>query len=154
MILSDFLSGQTHDDGDPHDIIPISFTMHNTLHEKYYNIEMRDRYLVQMHSHSKSSRIKLPEAHGMKKTLDTNLLLEKQKIIPQIKKNVENKPRLGQGRAGIKHKEPQLIENITGSINKSHEIPKMPTTQNVSKNRMDFPAQEQSISSFKTKAIT
>ena len=40
MILSDFLSRQTHDDSDPHDIIPISFNMHNTLHEKYYNIEM------------------------------------------------------------------------------------------------------------------
>ena len=50
MILSDFLSRQTHDNGDPHDIVPISFDMHNTLHEKYYNIETRDRYLVQMHS--------------------------------------------------------------------------------------------------------
>ena len=31
MILSDFLWRQTHDDSDPHDIIPISFNMYNTL---------------------------------------------------------------------------------------------------------------------------
>ena len=50
MILSNFLSRQTHDDSDPHDIIPISFNMHNTLHERYYTIEMKERYLVQMGS--------------------------------------------------------------------------------------------------------
>ena len=33
MILSDFLSRQKHDDSDPHDIIPISFNMHNVLHK-------------------------------------------------------------------------------------------------------------------------
>ena len=53
MILSDFLSRQTHNNSDPHDIIPISFNMHNILHEKYYNTETKDRYLVQMHSQTK-----------------------------------------------------------------------------------------------------
>ena len=48
MILSDFLSRQNPDNSDPHDIIPISFNMHNVLHEKYYNLGMTDRYLVQM----------------------------------------------------------------------------------------------------------
>ena len=38
MILSDFLSRQRHDDSNPHEIIPISFNIHNILHEKYYNI--------------------------------------------------------------------------------------------------------------------
>ena len=38
--------------------------------------------------------------------LDTNLLPEKQKVIPQNKKVIENKLRLGQGRAGIKCKKP------------------------------------------------
>ena len=56
IILSDVLSRQTHD------IIPISFNMHNMLHEKYYNIEMKERYLVQMHSQTKSSRKRLPES--------------------------------------------------------------------------------------------
>ena len=47
IILSDFLSRQKHDDSDSHDIIPISFNMHNALQENYYNIGRVDRYLVQ-----------------------------------------------------------------------------------------------------------
>ena len=153
MILSDFLSRQTHDDSDPHDIIPISFNMHNMLHERYYKIEMKERYLVQMHLQTEASGVILPENHGAKKILNMNLLPEKQKVIPQIKKVIENKVRLGQGRAGIRHRKPQLTESITTSTSKSHEIPKIPATQNVAKNRMDFPALEQSITN-KTEAIT
>ena len=47
MILSDLLSRQKHDDSDPHDIIPISFNMHNVLHEKYYNLGKMDKHLEQ-----------------------------------------------------------------------------------------------------------
>ena len=47
MILSDFLSRQMHDTSNPHEIIPISFNMYNTLYEIYYRIEMTDKYLVQ-----------------------------------------------------------------------------------------------------------
>ena len=140
MVLSNLLSRQAHDDSDMQDVIPVSFNMHNTLHERYYKIEMKERYLVQICLQTKSSRIKLPEVHGVKKTLDTNLLSKKQKVILQIKKTIENKPRLRQARAGIRHRKPQLTENITASTNKSHEIPKIPATQNVTKNRMDFPA--------------
>ena len=50
----------------------------------------------------KSSRIALPEVHGTRKTLDTNVLPEKQKIQSQNKQVVKNRPRLGQGRAGIR----------------------------------------------------
>ena len=96
---------------------------------------------------------KVTRSHSVKKTLDANLLPRKQKTILKIKKSVKNKLRLGQGRAGIRHRKPQLTENITTVMNKSHKIPKIPMTQNVSKNRMDFPVQEQSISS-KTEAIT
>ena len=42
MILSDFLSRQTYGDSDPHEIIPISFNMHNTLYGNYYSIETED----------------------------------------------------------------------------------------------------------------
>ena len=47
MILSDFLLRQIHDDSNPHDIIPTSFNVHNTLHKRYYKIEAKERYLVQ-----------------------------------------------------------------------------------------------------------
>ena len=91
--------------------------------------------------------------HGVKKTLDTNILPEKQKIVLQNKKIVENKLRLGQGRAGIRWKKPQPVDGITTSTSKSCEIPTIPTTQNATKNRMDFPVWEKSITN-KTEAIT
>ena len=47
LVLCDFLSRQTHDDRNPHDIIPISFNIHNTLYENYYKIQTKERYLVQ-----------------------------------------------------------------------------------------------------------
>ena len=106
MILSDFLSRQMHDDSDPHEIILISFNMYKSLDETYYSIETKEWYLVQTRSQTQLSRIALPEVHGTKKTLDTNVLLEKQKPQLQAKQVVENKPRLGQGRAGIRHKKP------------------------------------------------
>ena len=37
---------------------------------------------------------------------------------------------------------------------KLQEIPKIPTTQNIAKNQMDFPIHEQSISNSKTEVIT
>ena len=148
MILSDFLSRQKHDDSDPHDIIPISFNKHNVLHEKCCNLGMTDRYLVQTWLQTKSRRIKLPEVHGVKKTSNMNTLAEKQKIAPQIKKNVKIEPRLGQGRPGIKCKKPQVTRNLDTATDKLQGILKIPTVQNVAKNRTDFQMHEQSISSF------
>ena len=80
MILSDFLSRQNHDDSNPQKILPISFNMHNLLHEKYYNIGKTERYLVQMQSQTKSSGIKLPEVHCMSKNLDPNILPKNKKF--------------------------------------------------------------------------
>ena len=69
MILSDFLSRQKNDDSNLHEIILISFNMHNILHERYCNIGKSERYLVQMWSGSKSSRVKLLEVYGVSITL-------------------------------------------------------------------------------------
>ena len=79
MILSDFLSRQTHDRSNLHEIIPISFNMYNTLYETYYRIEMTDKYLVQTCSQMKATGINLPEVHSTRKTLVTCMPLEKQK---------------------------------------------------------------------------
>ena len=94
MILSNFLSRETHDDSNPYEIILISFNMYKVLHEMYYSIETKEQYLVQTQLQMKSSRIALPKVHGTKKRLDTNVLPEKQK--PQL----QNK----QGRSGIRCK--------------------------------------------------
>ena len=56
--------------------------MHNLLHEKYYNIQKTEKYLVQTRSQTRSSGIKLPEVHGMSKNLDPNIQPEKQNIRP------------------------------------------------------------------------
>ena len=43
--------------------------MYQVLENKFYD----DKYLIQMRSQAKSSGIKLPEVHGMRKNLDPNL---------------------------------------------------------------------------------
>ena len=154
MILSDFLCRQKHDDSNPHDIIPISFNMLNILHKRYYDLGLMDSCLVQTHLQTKSSGIKLPEVHRVRKILNTKSPTEKQKIDPELKKGTEIKPRLGQGRAGIKHKRPQVTKTIDELTDKLQEMPKIPVTQNVAKNRTDFPMHEQSISNPSTEAIT
>ena len=70
---------------------------------------------------AKSSGITLPEVHRVDKGIDPNILLEKQDINPiissEMKGVTQNKPRLGQGRAGIKQKikpstTPLQLQNI------------------------------------------
>ena len=97
MVLSDFLSRQNNNDSNPHDVIPISFNMPKVLQENYYNI---DSYIVQTRSQARSSGIKHPEVHSMRKNLDPNIKLEKQHANP-IKGSVV-KPHIGQGRAALK----------------------------------------------------
>ena len=101
MILSDFLSRQICDNSNPHEIIPISFNIHNILHKRYYNIGKSERYLVHMWIQTKSSRIKLPEVHGVSKNLDPNIQPEKQTIRCLKGNEISNeKQGIGQGRAG------------------------------------------------------
>ena len=121
--------------------------------DERYNLGLMDKYIVQTQSQTKSSRIILSKAYGIKKILDTNSLPEKQKTAPQVKKGSDIKPRLGQGRAGIKHKKTQTPKNIDEFTDKFREIWKITATQNIAKNRMDFPMHEQSISNSKTTAI-
>ena len=52
MVLSDFLSRQHGDDSNPHEIIPISFSMGQLLKQNYQNYT-NDTFLVQNRSKSK-----------------------------------------------------------------------------------------------------
>ena len=104
MILSGFLSQQNVDDSNLHEIIPISFNLRTVLQDKYYNMEgEKERYMIQTRSQTKASGVQLPEVHGTRKGLDPHKILEKQ-LQPVVKPAIERKPRLGQGRAGIKRK--------------------------------------------------
>ena len=59
--------------------------------------------MVQTRSQMKASGVQLPEVHGSRKRLDPHKIQEKQPR-PIIGLDVESKPRLGQGRAGVRRK--------------------------------------------------
>ena len=108
MILSDF-SQQKNDDSDPSEIIPISFNAYNILEENRkvdacinFPCKNENKFLIQTHSQAKTSSTKLPEVHGVRKELNPNLRPEKQHTMP--KKGMTEKPRIGQGRAGLRRK--------------------------------------------------
>ena len=81
-----------------------------------------DKYLVQTCSQAKSSGIKLPEVHGIEKSLNPNLRPEKQHTFPN--KGSLERLHIGQGRARPKRKKPDPINQaINRSSNLSQEIP-------------------------------
>ena len=85
--------------------------MQHVLQEHYYNLET---YLVQTRYQTKTSGIKLPEVHGIRKSLDPNIKPEKQQT--QTIKGVIAKPHIGQGRAGFKRsKGPDSINQAVAS---------------------------------------
>ena len=75
--------------------------MYNALYETYYRIEPADKYLVQTESQMRATGVNLPEVHGTRKMIVTNMPIEKQR--PQIQKKQANKnrPKLEGGRAGM-----------------------------------------------------
>ena len=104
MILSDFLSRQKIDDSYPYKIIPILFRLRTVLQDKYYSLKGESkRYMIQTRLQMKVSRVQLPEVHGSKKGLDPHKMSEKQPE-PIVSSEIDRKPRLGQGKAGVKRK--------------------------------------------------
>ena len=136
MVLSDFLSRQKTDDRNPHELIPISFSLRDQVSDYFYHIDneinlpRKDKYLVQTRSQVRSSGIRLPEIHGASKGLDPHIQPGKQKSFPiqTINKGTPThpipKPRIGQGRAGLrkKVKAPQ-------PITLPHLLPAQPITE-------------------------
>ena len=128
MVLSDFLSRQKTDDSNPHEIIPISFTLRSQVDNHFYRINNKidqpktDKYLVQTRSQAKSSGIKIPEIHGANKGLNPHIKLGKQRPLPSlpthslppmslvhhVDKGLPThpipKPRIGQGRTRLRRK--------------------------------------------------
>ena len=119
MVLSDFLSRQKTVDSNPHELIPISFTLKGQEENHFYQIDneinqsRNDRYLVQTRSQVKSSGIKLPEIHGANKGLDPHVQPGNQRSFPSLPIQTINKglpthpiprPRIGQGRAGLRRR--------------------------------------------------
>ena len=96
--------------------------MQNILHSKCFNIGQRKegKFLVHTRLQAKSSGITPPEVHGLDKGIDLNVQPEKQLIKPIIaseaKGIIQNKPRLGQGRASFKR-------NIKPQVPPQHNKP-------------------------------
>ena len=115
MILSDFLSRQDPGDENTKEIIPISFNMKLVLQDKYYNVgKNEEKYMVQTRSQMKASGVQLPEVHGSRKRLDPHRIQEKQSQ-PIVGLEVDRKPRIGQGRAGVRRKAPPHLELKQGT---------------------------------------
>ena len=99
MILSNFFSRQMTGNSKPHEIVPMSFDMQAILKDRYCNIGSDGRYLIQTCSQAKASGIKLPEIHSVDKGINPDIKLERQILKSQ---NPANKPKLGQGREGLR----------------------------------------------------
>ena len=82
----------------------------------------------------KSSEIKLPEVHGVSKSLNPNVQPEKQVIkslVSKVKEIPQIKPRLGQGRIGLRCKKPQISQPIAQSVKQPVKVPEICRTQNI-----------------------
>ena len=130
MVLSDFLCRQKTDSSNPHEIIPISFTLKSLMGNHFYQINNMNeisqpetsRYLIQTRSQTKPGGIKVPEIHGTNKGLDPHIKPGRQRPLPTLPmhsipptlltqpvdkglpKHPTPKSRIGQGRAGLKRK--------------------------------------------------
>ena len=97
--------------------------MYQVLENKFHleNNSCTDKYLMQMRSQAKSTGIKLPEIHGVRKNLDPNLRPEKQHTLP--KQGSLERPCVGQGRARSKRKRADPINHANNQAsNLSQEI--------------------------------
>ena len=78
------------DDSNPHELIPISFTLKSQVDNHFYQINNKtdqpktDEYLVQTRSQAKSSSIKILEIHGTNKGLDPHVKPGKQRPLPSL----------------------------------------------------------------------
>ena len=92
MVLSDFLSRQKTDDSNPHEIIPISFTLKSLASNHFYQINSMNqisetetnKYLIQTRCQAKSSGIKVPEIHGVNKVINPHIKLGRQRPLPTL----------------------------------------------------------------------
>ena len=90
MVLNDFLSRQKMDDSNPHEIIPVSFTLKSSAHNHFYRFnstnEIRETetntYLIQTRFQAKTSGIKVPEIHGANKGINPLVKPGKQRPLP------------------------------------------------------------------------
>ena len=106
--------------------------MQYILHDRNYNTGNIGRYMVQTWSQAKSSGKKLAEVQGVGKSVDPHSQPGKQTIqciVSKVKDVSQTKPRLGQGRVGIRCKIKTQISKPTAQMVEKplqiHNIPKI-----------------------------
>ena len=106
-----------------------------------------------MQSQTRSSGIKLLEVHGVSKNLDPNIQPEKQNIRP-LKGNgsLQEKPRIGQGRAGVRRRRPPPI-NQDNASELSKKIPEVSKIENKVITNPNYTTPVQSVNSPSAEAI-
>ena len=146
MVLNNFLSRQKTDDSNPHELIPILFSLKSQASNYFYHIDNevimpgKDKYLVQTRSQVRSSGIRLLEIHGAKKELDPHVQPGKQKSFPIQTVSTGTpthpipKPRIGQGRAGLRRK-----VNTLQPIPLPQQPPTQPMMKHIQKPVMPLP---------------
>ena len=108
-----------------------------------------------MQSQTKSSGIKLPEVHGVSKNLDLNIQPEKQNIIPLKGNEIsQEKPRIHQGRAGMRRRRPSFInQTIAQTAETSKKIPEASKIDRKVINHPDFTTPVQSINNSNAEIV-
>ena len=103
-----------------------------------------------MQSQTKSSGMKLPEVHGVSKNLDHTIQPEKQ-TIRLLRGNyiLQEKQRIGQGRAGIRRRRLPLIRLLL----KHQKIPEASKVEKKIINHSDFTTPVQSVNNPSMEAI-
>ena len=146
MVLNDFLSRQKMDYSNPHELIPILFSLRDQVSDYFYHIDNKinlprnDKYLLQTRSQVRSSGIRLLEIHGANKGLDPHVQPGKQKTFPiqTVNKGMPThpipKPRSGQGRAGQRRK-----VNTLQPIPLPHQLPTQPIIKHVQNTIVPLP---------------
>ena len=158
MVLSDFLSQQKTDNSNSHEISSISFTLKSLMGNHFYRINSEinqhktNKYLIQTRSQAKSSGIKVPEIQGTNKGLYPHVKLGKQRPLPTLPMHsipptslvqpVDKrpptqpipKPRIGQGRAGLRRK-----FKTNQPIPLPRQMPAQPITTHVPKPALSLP---------------
>ena len=158
MVLSDFLSRQQTDDSNPHELIPISFSLRDQVRDYFYcinsenNLPRKVKYLVQTRSQVRSSGDRLAEIHGVNKGINPHIKPERQRPLPTlptqsippthttqpVDKGLPThpipKPRIGQGRAGLRRKVKAPLP-----IASPHPLHVQPITEHDSRTTVSLP---------------
>ena len=97
--------------------------------------------MVQTRLQTKASGVELTEVHGSSKRLDPHRIPERQ-TQPIARVEIDKKPRIGQGRAGMRRKAPPLLDTRQGTSMSKPIVISNKVESKRSRSMDDFPRKE------------